>query len=214
MGVNHSLCYFDNHYSTGELFPPIPMFRLKIYPRTERKLNCLPPRGQVFKVFVEFRIGTFVTFSVSNDPSQFFFRIAIKFFNSLPFLIHFSTRESNIIYKKKLRTVIGRLLSLKMLKVIVGYFPLAYALSTPFTKSFSEHQWKLKKKKGAESSCGTFTFFFHYQDVGTGFSSSLTARDNNKVLQAFLITSSTERCNIFDVNLSPPFLKHPEGRGT
>lgn len=47
VGVNHSLCYFDNHYSTGELFPPIPMFRLKIYSRTERKLNCLPLRGQV-----------------------------------------------------------------------------------------------------------------------------------------------------------------------
>lgn len=147
MGVNHSLCYFDNHYSTGELFPPIPMFRLKIYPRTERKLNCLPPRGQVFKVFVEFRIGTFVTFSVSNDPSQFFLdRIVIKFFNYLSILIHFSTGESNIIYKK-LRTVIGRLLSLKMLKVIAGIFPLTYALSTPFTKSFSEHQWKFKKKK-------------------------------------------------------------------
>lgn len=147
MGVNHSLCYFDNHYSTGELFPPIPMFRLKIYPRTERKLNCLPPRGQVFKVFVEFRIGTFVTFSVSNDPSQFFLdRIVIKFFNYLPILIHFSTGESNIIYKK-LRTVIGRLLSLKMLKVIAGIFPLTYALSTPFTKSFSEHQWKFKKKR-------------------------------------------------------------------
>lgn len=47
VGVNYSLCYFDNHYSTGELFPPIPMFRLKIYSRTERKLNCLPLRGQV-----------------------------------------------------------------------------------------------------------------------------------------------------------------------
>lgn len=71
--------------------------------------------------------------------ANFFFRIVIKFFNSLPFLIHFSTGESNIIYKK-LRTVIGRLLSYKMLKVIAGIFPLMYALSTPFTKSFSEHQ--------------------------------------------------------------------------
>lgn len=55
--------------------------------------------------------------------ANFFFRIVIKFFNALPFLIHFSTGESNIIYKK-LRTVIGRLLSFKMLKVIAGIFPL------------------------------------------------------------------------------------------
>lgn len=181
------------------------MFRLKIYPRTERKLNCLPPRGQVFKVFVEFRIGTFVTFSVSNDPSQFFLdRIVIKFFNYLPILIHFSTGESNIIYKKNYELSSGDYYLLKCSKLLPVFFPSRMHCLRPLLNHLVNISENLKKKEGAESSCGTFTFFFHYQDVGTGFSSSLTARDNNKVLQAFLITSSTARCNIFDVNLSPP----------
>lgn len=138
-------------------------------------------------------------------------RIVIKFFNPLPFLIHFSTGESNIIYKNNEMSS-GDFYLLKMFKVM-NFFLSVYALSTPFTQSFSEfeHQWKFKKKR-SRVQLWNLTFFFHYQDVGTGFSSSLTARDNNKVLQAFLITSSSERCNIFDVNLSSPS-KAPRRQG-
>lgn len=74
-------------------------------------------------------------------------RIVIKFFNPLPFLIHFSTGESNIIYKNNEMSS-GDFYLLKMFKVM-NFFLSVYALSTPFTQSFSEfeHQWKFKKKK-------------------------------------------------------------------
>lgn len=49
-GVHHFLYHVNNENSTGELFPPIPMFRLTIEFQSERKLFCLPPLGQVVEL--------------------------------------------------------------------------------------------------------------------------------------------------------------------
>ena len=49
-GIHHFLYHVNNENSTGELFPPIPMFRLTIEFQSERKLYCLPSQGQVVEL--------------------------------------------------------------------------------------------------------------------------------------------------------------------
>ena len=91
-GVHHFLYHVNNENSTGELFPPIPMFRLTIEFQSERKLFCLPPLGQV----VELGTGLF-KFTVEANLKKKWKRNSQIFFNSLPLISWHSTQQEKTI---------------------------------------------------------------------------------------------------------------------
>ena len=164
-GIHHFLYHVNNENSTGELFPPIPMFRLTIEFQSERKLYCLPPQGQV----VELGTGLF-KFTVEANLKKKWKRNSQILF-SLPLASWHSTQQEKTIKQSQNMSMVDIFFIFHLDKNLSSDSSLVFLCGLrPFFQSSSLHQWKSNKQSPAaepihfESLSRCWYWFFKFID--------------------------------------------------